>query len=114
MNERTGTGDGAITPFDDQVVRYYIVSTYSVDKLREDEIYRWFTDNAALCGYPEDPLGFTRRLNSAAEAYVNFLNGRAGEGGDGHGASAALGRVFAVVDRLKGRAARSDLRGIRA
>eukprot|EP00903_Cladosiphon_okamuranus_P003966 g3964.t1 len=57
-------------------LRYFIFSNYQVDKLREDQIYRWFADNEKLCGYAEDPAGFVNELLGAARAYRMFLEGR--------------------------------------
>ena len=56
-------------------LRYFIFSQYKVDRLKEDEIYRWFCDNADLCGYNEDSVGFVGQLIEAAKAYTNFLKG---------------------------------------
>ena len=57
-------------------LRYFILSRYNVDALREDEIYGWFSKNESLCGYAIDPLGFAEELVLAAKAYSHFLNGR--------------------------------------
>ena len=56
-------------------LRYFIFSQYSVDMLREDEIYAWFSKNEAIAGYSRDPLGFAKSLLEAAHAYRNFFNG---------------------------------------
>ena len=57
-------------------LRYFIFSHYSVDVLREDEIYGWFAKNDNLCGYAADPLGFAEELLRSAEAYRNYLTGQ--------------------------------------
>ena len=56
-------------------LRYFIFATYTVDRLREDGIYRWFVSNADLCGYKRDPLQFAQRLLAAAKTYANFVQG---------------------------------------
>jgi uncharacterized protein with ParB-like and HNH nuclease domain len=56
-------------------LRYFIFSRYSVEALREDEIYGWFSKNQKVCGYAEDSLKFARELLDAAKAYGHFLNG---------------------------------------
>ena len=57
-------------------LRYYILASYGVDnKLREDDIYKWFLDNQEKTGHTENPLGFANELLSAANAYSNFLTG---------------------------------------
>ena len=61
-------------------LRYFIFSEYQVDKLREDEIYGWFSKNESLCGYSNDALGFTKKLVEAAECYANFLGGNNANG----------------------------------
>ena len=61
-------------------LRYFVLATYGVEKLREDELYQWLVANEALVGYKKDPVAFVEKLNSAARAYVNFL---AGNGIDG-------------------------------
>ncbi len=57
-------------------LRYFIFSRYSVEPLREDEIYGWFSENQKLCGYAENPLKFAKELLDAAKAYGHYLNGR--------------------------------------
>lgn len=56
-------------------LRYFIFSRYSVEALREDEIYGWFSKNQKLCGYAEDSLKFAKELLDAAKAYGLFLKG---------------------------------------
>ena len=53
-------------------LRYYILSQFDVDVLREDEIYGWFVKNEKECGYGADPLNFAKELIVAAQAYQNF------------------------------------------
>jgi len=63
-------------------LRYYILASYGVDnKLREDDIYKWFLDNQDKTGHATDPLKFANELLSAAKAYSNFLGGLNVEGG---------------------------------
>lgn len=57
-------------------LRYFIFSEYNVEKLREDEIYGWFSKNETLCGYAKDSLGFIKKLVAAAKCYSNFMMGR--------------------------------------
>jgi hypothetical protein len=63
-------------------LRYFIFSEYKVDRLREDQIYQWFTDNAVTCGYDNDPFRFVDCLIEAAKAYSTFLAGRNIDGSD--------------------------------
>jgi len=56
-------------------LRYFIFSRYSVEALREDEIYGWFSKNKKLCGYAEDSPKFAKELLAAAKAYGLFLKG---------------------------------------
>lgn len=56
-------------------LRYFIFANYDVDRLREDQIYGWFSKNEALCGYGVDPVGFVQKLVDAAKAYTNFVAG---------------------------------------
>lgn len=56
-------------------LRYFIFSRYSVEALREDEIYGWFSKNKKLCGYAEDSPKFAKELLDAAKAYGLFLKG---------------------------------------
>jgi hypothetical protein len=54
-------------------LRYFVLSRYDVEILREDEIYAWFRKNEKLCGYAEAPLKFAKELLEVARAYRNFL-----------------------------------------
>lgn len=57
-------------------LRYYILASYGIDnKLREDDIYKWFLDNEEKTGHASNPLAFANELLSAARAYSNFLGG---------------------------------------
>lgn len=63
-------------------LRYFIFSRYRVEKLREDEIYGWFSKNESQCGYATNPSKFAHELLSAAKAYSNFLRGCDSSGWD--------------------------------
>jgi hypothetical protein len=56
-------------------LRYVVLSTYGVEKLREDELYDWFVRNEARVGYGRSPIAFVDMLNAAAQAYVHFMQG---------------------------------------
>ena len=61
-------------------LRYFIFSQYSVERLKEDEIYVWFSKNEDVCGYGKDPLQFVEQLCEAASSYVHFVSGRNSDG----------------------------------
>jgi hypothetical protein len=61
-------------------LRYYILATYGVTKIREDELYDWFVKNEKLVGFSQDPLDFVGKLQSALEAYLNFKKGCSSDG----------------------------------
>lgn len=61
-------------------LRYFIFSRYSVEQLREDDIYGWLKRNEAKVGFGTDAASFARELVAAAKAYTRFL---AGQGEDG-------------------------------
>ena len=82
-------------------LRYFILSRYDVNILREDEIYGWFSNNENQCGYAADPSNFAKELFRAAQAYGNFL--------DGHDPSNAKNRHLENLQLLGGRAARQHL-----
>ncbi|MCG3183274.1 MAG: hypothetical protein ICCCNLDF_01360 [Planctomycetes bacterium] len=82
-------------------LRYFIFSRYEVDRLREDEIYSWFTKNEALCGYKSKPLEFAKELVEAAKAYRQFM-----EGNDHRGNK---NRYLQNIGILGGKAARQHL-----
>ena len=82
-------------------LRYFILSRYEVDVLREDEIYRWFSKNEPMCGYARRPLAFANELLQAAVAYRNFLEGK-----DQHGQK---NRFLENLQLLGGKSARQHL-----
>ena len=69
-------------------LRYYIMANYEFETtrgdavVREDEIYDWFTNknNAALCGYAEEPFAFIRGIIKNVELYLDFREGKDNEG----------------------------------
>ena len=61
-------------------LRYFVFATYGVDRLREDEIYRWFITHEDQCGYDKNPLAFVDALCGAALAYKQFIEGRGLDG----------------------------------
>ena len=69
-------------------LRYFIMANYKVKNprrdgvVREDEIYDWLTDkdNAALCGYRNDPFGFVRKIIQSVGRYLAFTDGRGNDG----------------------------------
>jgi hypothetical protein len=81
-------------------LRYFIFSRYSVDLLREDEIYGWLSKHPEA-GYATDPVGFAGELLNAAGAYRNFLNGLDESG--------ARNRYLENLRTLGGKAARQHL-----
>ncbi len=82
-------------------LRYFILSRYDVDVLREDEIYGWFSRNEEIAGYGSDPIGFARELMNTARAYENFRLGK-DESGDAN-------RYLDNMRILGGQAARQHL-----
>lgn len=82
-------------------LRYFIFSRYEVEQLREDEIYRWFSQNEALCQYGSAPIAFAKELLAAAGAYRRFMDGC-----DKHGVK---NRYLQNLQLLGGRAARQHL-----
>ena len=64
-------------------LRYYIFATFpNVGKLQEDQLYEWLVNNESKVGYDVTPLKFVDTLNEAADAYLNFLRGRAPDGNE--------------------------------
>lgn len=57
-------------------LRYFIFARYDVDRLREEEIYKWFVDHRSECGYVERPLWFVGELLADATAYARFASGQ--------------------------------------
>ncbi len=82
-------------------LRYFILSRYDVELLREDEIYGWFSNNEALVGYARDPIGFAKELVSAARAYERFREGKNEKG--------ERNRFLDNIRLLGGQAARQHL-----
>ena len=82
-------------------LRYFILSRYDVDVLRQDEIYGWFAKHERLCGYSTNPLGFAEELLQAAKVYGNFLSGLDQNG--------ERNRYLEDLRLLGGRAARQQL-----
>jgi hypothetical protein len=56
-------------------LRYFIFAQYNVDRLREEEIYDWFSKHEKQCGYRSKPFDFVDVLMDAAEAYTKFVKG---------------------------------------
>ena len=65
-------------------IKYYILANYAHSRIQADRIYGWLTDegNEDRPNYWDDPLGFTNRILSAAQAYVNFTEGRLESGAE--------------------------------
>ena len=82
-------------------LRYYVFSTYGVSKLREDELYKWLSDNSVRVGYGKDPLDFVARLQDAVTAYLRYLDGVGADGGPNPAVQA--------ISLLAGRATRQHL-----
>jgi hypothetical protein len=61
-------------------LRYFIFSNFRIDRLREDEIYSWFSKNEHSCGYSTDPIAFVDRLHRAAYTYTQYLAGKNRDG----------------------------------
>jgi hypothetical protein len=81
-------------------LRYYILSRYGdrVDAskgIREDEIYKWFSDNEKVCGIDTAPIQFVDELLAAANAYALFVDGRDHEGRQNH----FLGNISAMSNK---------------
>jgi hypothetical protein len=61
-------------------LRYFVLSSYGEEKLREDELYDWFVKNEARVGYGRNPIAFVSELNAAVAAYLRFLKGTGPDG----------------------------------
>jgi hypothetical protein len=62
-------------------LRYFIFASYEgIERLREDEIYSWFSEHSGVCGYRERPLQFVDGLLKASQRYANFLRGTDADG----------------------------------
>ena len=60
-------------------LRYFVMANYEMPPnkpiLREDDIYKWFTDHQSDTGITSDPLGFVETLITSARAYAQFVKG---------------------------------------
>ena len=63
-------------------LRYFIFASYKVERLREEQIYEWFSRNERQCGYKEQPFVFVDELIDAAEAYTKFAKGLNADGSE--------------------------------
>jgi hypothetical protein len=71
-------------------LRYFIMSNYpQADQgtngtgkniVREDEIYKWMTSHADICGYEKKPVEFVNLLIENAKAFIYFSTGRDAKG----------------------------------
>lgn len=82
-------------------LRYFILSRFAVEQLREDAIYDWLKKNEGLVGFGDKPLVFAGELLDAARAYGRFLRA---EGEDGK-----LRPALQSMRLLGGNAARQHL-----
>lgn len=57
-------------------IRYYILANYSVDRLREEDVYKWFLEHSELSGLKKQPMQFVNKLIESCNAYSNFNAGR--------------------------------------
>lgn len=61
-------------------LRYYILSTHEQPaakrEVREDEIYKWFSENQDKTGILTDPINFVEVLIRYANSYANFVSGK--------------------------------------
>lgn len=67
-------------------LRYYILSSHELPankrEVREDEIYKWFSDNQGKTGIQTEPIKFVKTLISYAKAYANFVSGKDANGNE--------------------------------
>jgi uncharacterized protein with ParB-like and HNH nuclease domain len=56
-------------------LRYFIISKYDSERIREDKIYEWFDKNKEKCGYEDKPFEFIDSLLKSAKAFANFKEG---------------------------------------
>jgi len=56
-------------------LRYFIISKYDSERIREDKIYEWFDKNKEKCGYDQKPFEFIDSLLKSAKAFANFKEG---------------------------------------
>lgn len=62
-------------------LRYFILARYDAgERLKEDEIYDWFSKNEEKCGYKRKPLDFVNDLLKGAEAYIRFTESKDANG----------------------------------
>lgn len=62
-------------------LRYFIIANYIVDpRIREEEIYSWFTNNNSQVAYISAPLKFAEKLRNSARAYKQFALGNNSKG----------------------------------
>ncbi|BAB75878.1 DUF262 domain-containing protein [Anabaena sp. FACHB-709] len=57
-------------------LRYFIVSKYDSERIREDKIYEWFEENRDKCEYQDKPFDFVDSLVKTAKAFANFKEGK--------------------------------------
>lgn len=70
-------------------LRYFIMSNYDVSNLRdgiirEDQIYKWLSNNNKQCKYRERPFEFVQRMKANVDNYVAFLKPSDAENGNIH------------------------------
>ncbi len=67
-------------------LRYYILSTHELPankrEVREDEIYKWFSENQDKTGIITDPIKFVDVLIQYAKSYANFVSGKDAKGNE--------------------------------
>lgn len=61
-------------------LRYFIFANYDVEQLREEDIYKWLSENEKICGYKKAPHAFVKELLEAAIAHSNFIGGKDANG----------------------------------
>lgn len=57
-------------------LRYFIISKYDSERIREDKIYEWFDQNESKCKYKDKPFEFVDSLLKAAKSFANFKEGK--------------------------------------
>lgn len=57
-------------------LRYFIISKYDSERIREDKIYEWFDKNKDKCGYQDKPFEFIDSLLKSAKSFANFKEGK--------------------------------------
>ncbi len=87
-------------------LRYFIMANYNVNSpkgdeiIREEDIYKWISDNEKQVNYINKPFEFVKLLQENAECFVNFYNGK-----DVYGDSVYLNNI----NKLGGGAFRQQL-----